>query len=103
MKFIYQFDSDYCHHDALLVKWISRRSTEAKFGVRSPGGVPDFMDDELKTTEEEMIGIKAIQYLQKMVEIDEPFEKDLIGCRSMSHEEKVKTLETFKFFYNRRN
>lgn len=29
--------------NALLVKWISRRSTEAKVGVRLPGGVPDFM------------------------------------------------------------
>jgi hypothetical protein len=56
---------------------------------------------ETLTIEEEN-GIKAIQYLQGVVSIDESRDKALRGWRGMSEHEKVTTMHAYRIMSNRK-
>lgn len=47
-------------------------------------------------TDEEEEGVKAIQFLQNMVSIKEPYDRALKGWRSLEDWEKKQTLEIYR-------
>lgn len=54
------------------------------------------MKSKIKLTKDEAEGVKAIQFLQAFVDIDEPTDRALRNWRTMSTREKAQTLRTYQ-------